>query len=108
MSERLASIRYLDRLRMRVRFQDGAENDVDFAEFLSFRGELGRPLRDPKYFAKAFIDPEAGVVTWPNGYDVCNTVLYSKVTGRTIRSLLNPAPARVRRHAKPRRRVAAR
>jgi len=109
MSERLASIRYLDGLRLHVRFRDGAEKDVDFSKVLSFRGPLGRPLRDPKYFSRAFIHPECGVVTWPNGYDVCNTVLYSEVTGRSIRSLLHPPlerPPRRRRTA--RRRVSAR
>src|SRR5262245_29715007 len=107
MSERLASIRYLDGLRLRIRFEDGSEGDVNFAKFMKFHGALGRPLRDPAYFARAFIHPELHVVTWPNGMDICNTVLYSKVTGRSIRSLLNPPFNRPPRR-KPRRRVSAR
>jgi hypothetical protein len=106
MAPRPVSITYLDGLRLSVRFDDGAEGDVDFARFMKFPGLLAQ-LRDPAYFARAFIHPEAHVITWPNGMDVCNTVLYSKVTGRSIRSLLNPAP-RAPRRAKPRRRLAAR
>lgn len=78
--------------RLRVRFDDGVEGVVDFAKLLKFRGELVEPLRDRAYFARAFIHPEARVVTWPNGMDVCNLVLYSKVTGCSVRSLLTPVP----------------
>lgn len=104
--ERVASIEYLSGHRLHVRFRDGAEGDVDFAKLMKFHGDLGAPLRDPKYFARAFVDPEGGFVAWPNGADVCNTVLYSKVTGRSIRSLLNPQPRRTPR-VKARRRVSA-
>lgn len=90
---RVVAIEYLGRLRLHVQFDDGVEGDVDFARFMKFPGLLAR-LRDPAYFAKAFIHPEAHVITWPNGMDVCNLVVYSKVTGRSIRSLLNPRPRR--------------
>jgi hypothetical protein len=93
--EHVVSVKYLGGHRLRLRFDDGVEGVVDFAKLLKFRGDLVAPLRDPAYFAKAFVHREARVVTWPNGMDVDNLVLYSKVTGRSIRSLLNPSVRRV-------------
>ena len=114
--EPVVSVRHVGGHRLLVRFRDGVEGEVDFAKLLKFRGELVAPLRDPSYFAKAFVDREAQVVTWPNGMDVCNTVLYSKVTGKSIRSLLTgyepprrkPRMRRRPARAKPRRRASAR
>jgi hypothetical protein len=105
--EHVVSIKYLGGHRLRLRFGDGVEGVVDFAKLLKFRGELDRPLRDPKYFARAFLDREGGFVAWPNGMDVCNTVLYSKVSGRSVRSLLKPG-SRPEHRAKARPRAAAR
>lgn len=86
--EPVVSVKYLGGHRLRLRFRDGVEGELDFAKILRFRGELGEPLRDPAYFAKAFIHREARVITWPNGMDVDNLLLYAKVTRRSIRSLL--------------------
>jgi hypothetical protein len=88
--------------RLWLRFDDGVEGVLDFARLLKFRGMLA-PLRDPKYFAKAFVNAESGSVTWPNEADLDTLVLYSKVTGRSIRSLLdNPPPRRRRKPARRR------
>ena len=88
----LLAVRHIGGHRLWLRFDDGVEGELDFARILKFRGFFA-PLRDPAYFAKASVHPEAGVVTWPHGVDVDTLVLYSKVTGRSIRSLLDPAPA---------------
>ena len=37
-------------------------------------GEMIAPLKDPKFFAKVFLDH--GVLTWPNGFDVCPNTVY--------------------------------
>ena len=96
-------VEHLGAMRLRIRFDDGVEGDVDLAREMKFPGMLSR-LRDPKFFAKVFIHPEFGTVSWPGGIDLDTLVLYSKVTGRSIRSLLNP-PAR-RRAKAPMRRTA--
>jgi len=101
--QHVVAVTHLGGHRLRLRFEDGVEGVLDFARILKFRGELVAPLRDPEYFARAFIHREARVVTWPNGMDVDNVVLYSKVTGRSIRSLLdNPPPRRRRKTARAR------
>jgi hypothetical protein len=60
------------------------------------------PLGEERFFARAFIDH--GVLTWPNGYDVCPDVLRTwceagrilsaeETEGRIAQS--RPAPAAV-------------
>lgn len=69
--------------RLRIRFDDGAEGEVDFQTVLSFKGVFA-PLRDPEYFAQVRVDEEAGTLVWPNGADLDPLVLHSRVTGVPI------------------------
>jgi hypothetical protein len=69
--------------RLYLRFEDGAEGDIDLAPGLSFRGVFA-PLRDPAYFAQVRVDSDLGTVTWPNGADLDPDVLYSRITGTPI------------------------
>jgi hypothetical protein len=50
-----------------VRFEDGAEQTIDFEPMLA--GELYGPLRDLTLFNQVKIDPEARTLVWPNGAD---------------------------------------
>jgi hypothetical protein len=75
--------------RLWIRFQDGAQGEVDLGPELVFKGVFA-PLRDPDYFARARVDVELGTICWPNGADWDPLVLYSLVTGRPIASLLTP------------------
>jgi hypothetical protein len=34
------------------------------------------PLRDPAYFARAYVDPDSRTVTWPNGANFAPDFLY--------------------------------
>jgi hypothetical protein len=36
------------------------------------------PLRDPAYFARVQVDPEAGTIAWPNGVALAPEPLYEK------------------------------
>jgi hypothetical protein len=39
-------------------------------------GPIFEPLRDPAFFAQAFLDPDSRTVTWPNGADFAPDYLY--------------------------------
>ncbi len=53
--------------RLRVTFDDGKEQSIDFLPLLN--GPVFGPLRDPEIFAQAEIDPEVHTLVWPNGAD---------------------------------------
>ena len=52
---------------LRVRFDDGAEQVIDFHPVLA--GELYGPLRDLAAFEQVRVDPEVHTLVWPNGAD---------------------------------------
>jgi hypothetical protein len=55
-----------------ARFDDGSEKHVDISQW--FKGPVFKPLKDPKFFAKFFI--ESGTLAWPNGVDIAPEALY--------------------------------
>jgi hypothetical protein len=69
--------------RLRLRFDDGAEGEIDVRESVSFVGVF-EPLNDPAFFARVQVDPDSGTIVWPNGADLDPLVLHSKVTGQAI------------------------
>jgi Protein of unknown function (DUF2442) len=64
--------------RLRLVFDDGMAGEVDFTG-REWRGVL-EPLRDPDYFARVTVDPEAGTITWPNGVDMAPEPLYAEAS----------------------------
>jgi hypothetical protein len=52
---------------LRVRFDDGQEQVIDFRPVLA--GELYGPLQDERLFSQVEIDPEVHTLVWPNGAD---------------------------------------
>ena len=80
--------------RLRLRFDDGVEGEVDVAAMVPFEGVFAS-LRDPKVFDAVMVDPVLGTICWPNGADLDPDVLYAVVTGQPIPDLtLRPADAR--------------
>ena len=63
--------------RLWVQFSDGSEGIRDFADVVAEQGPMIEPLRDPKFFAKAFIS--FGVPSWPNGFDVDAIALHMEM-----------------------------
>ena len=59
--------RFLGEHRLEIEFSDGTIGVRDFAFVRDKTGPMAEPLKDPDYFARAFI--EDGALTWPNGYD---------------------------------------
>lgn len=57
-----------------VTFDDGAHRRINLRRELY--GPIFKPLRDPAYFARAYLDPDSRTVTWPNGADFAPDFLY--------------------------------
>jgi hypothetical protein len=66
--------------RLRLRFEDGAEGEVDFSE-REWRGVF-EPLADPDYFACVQLDEELGTIVWPGDVDMAPETLYLWATKR--------------------------
>lgn len=58
----------------RWRFSDGSEGVADLSRLMTRTGPMVAPLKDPAFFSRVFV--EAGVPTWPNGYDYAPSALY--------------------------------
>lgn len=56
-----------------LRFNDGAEGEVDVAPMLV--GPVFEPLRDAQFFQRAALDEVCGTVVWPNGADLAPEAL---------------------------------
>lgn len=64
---RVCSFRKVAPFTLRVAFDDGTEQVMDFRPVLA--GELFGPLRDPSVFDQVSLDPEVHTLVWPNGAD---------------------------------------
>ena len=64
---RVRSFEIVSPYTLRLRFDDGAEQTVDFRPVLA--GELYGPLRNVELFNQVRIDPEVETLVWPNGAD---------------------------------------
>lgn len=62
---------------LQLRFSDGASGTFDFAPFVSAGTAMTEPLREPAFFAKAFI--ELGALAWPNGFELSAESLYRRL-----------------------------
>jgi len=67
-------LRPLERYRLWLSFTDGSEGVRDLSDVIAQGGPMVEPLRDPSYFARAFV--EGGAPTWPNGFDLDPINLY--------------------------------
>jgi hypothetical protein len=64
---RVVSPEIVSAFTLRIAFDDGTEQIIDFAPVLV--GEFYGPLRDERLFRQVRIDSEAGTLVWPNGAD---------------------------------------
>ena len=70
----VTDVQYLGSYRLKVVFDDGAEKVVDFKDELW--GEIYEPLNDVELFKQVSINPDFGVLCWPNGADIASDTLY--------------------------------
>lgn len=80
--KRVNSVEPLDGYRLRVRFADGVEGEVDLSDMVG-KGVFAA-WQDRAEFLKVAVDPETGTLTWPGGLDICPDSLYEEVTGRVF------------------------
>lgn len=59
---------------LRLAFSDGSTARWSAADLIARDTVMTRPLADPAYFARAFI--EAGALAWPNGFELSATSLH--------------------------------
>lgn len=64
---RVESFRIVGPYTLRVRFDDGTEQTIDFRPVL--KGDLYGPLQNRELFEQVRIDPEVHTLVWPNGAD---------------------------------------
>lgn len=67
-------------------FSDGAHAIWSAAHLIARDTVMTRPLSDPAYFARAFI--ESGALAWPNGFELSADSLHRRLTeaGALIRA----------------------
>jgi hypothetical protein len=44
------------------------------------------PVRDPSWFARVVIDPDAGTIAWPNGLDMAPEPLYAEARRHLVQA----------------------
>lgn len=69
------SVQVLDGYRVRVKFNDGVEKEIDLEPVIW--GPVFEQIRnDSEYFRQVFVDPLSQTLTWPNGVDLDPDSLY--------------------------------
>jgi hypothetical protein len=74
---KLVSAETKDARHLLLRFSDGAWGVLDFSRYIDAATEMTRPLADPGFFLRHFI--EAGALEWPNGFDLSAQGLYERL-----------------------------
>ncbi|SOD41831.1 DUF2442 domain-containing protein [Nitrosovibrio sp. Nv4] len=72
------AVEALDGYRLRVRFADGLEGEVEMAEFVHApNAGVFAALADPEIFAQAHV--ELGAVTWPGELDLAPDAMHDEI-----------------------------
>ncbi|SRR5258708_18227319 len=72
------SVKPVGGFKLQVAFSDGSAGLHDFSATAARDGEMVRPLKDPAFFARVFV--ELGALTWPNGFDLDPIVLHDSMS----------------------------
>lgn len=62
---------------LELRFSDGSHGAWSAADLIARDTILTRPLADPEYFRRAFV--EAGALAWPNGLELSADGLHRRL-----------------------------
>jgi len=77
MLPRMQKAEYLGDYRVRLRFSDGTEGEIDLQSELW--GEVFEPLKDTARFAEFVLNEELETIVWPNGADFAPEFLYQRL-----------------------------
>ena len=80
MTPKIVFAEYVDEYRVRLRFQDGAEAEIDLKDELW--GEVFEPLKDPAVFRGFCLNEELNTLTWSTGADFSPEFLYEQVAAQ--------------------------
>lgn len=76
----VVAVEPLENYRLRLRFDDGSEGEIEVTALVPLEGVFAA-LRDAALFRAVRVDPELGTIVWPNGADLDPDVLYATVRG---------------------------
>ncbi|WP_010185358.1 DUF2442 domain-containing protein [Sphingomonas sp. PAMC 26605] len=62
---------------VRLSFSDGTTARWSAADYIARDTVMTRPLADPAFFARAFI--ESGALAWPNGFELSADALHRRL-----------------------------
>jgi hypothetical protein len=74
----VVSVNPMGGFTLRVAFSDGSSGVHDFSPTTARDREMVRPLKDPAFFARVFV--ELGALTWPNGFDLDPIALHGRMS----------------------------
>jgi len=77
---RIVEVKPLDDYRLRIRFSDGVEGEVDLSDLVG--NGVFAAWSDPAEFRKVFVDPETHTVAWPGGIDLAPDALYQDLVAQ--------------------------
>jgi hypothetical protein len=81
MRPRIVGVRVTGPFQLGLEFADGSSGSVDLGSWIRGRGGVFAPLQDQEFFARVFVDTEAGTIAWPNGVDLDPDMLYDAAHG---------------------------
>jgi hypothetical protein len=76
-SRHVKEAKYLRNYVVWLRFNDGAEGEIDLEPELE--GEVFAPLKDRAQFRRFRVDPELETLVWENGADFAPEFLYENM-----------------------------
>ena len=77
----IVEVKFCGGYRLFLRFEDGAQGEVDVATIVPFDGVFAR-LKDQAEFDKVYLDRDWGTICWPGDLDLAPETLYERITGR--------------------------
>lgn len=84
MIPKILSAEYVNGYRVRLRFEDGLEAEIDLKDELW--GEVFEPLKDPVAFRSFSLNEELNTLTWSTGADFSPEFLYECVAKQSGRA----------------------